>query len=191
MQHAPINNPARYRLQEFGMRDAPEVVREVGVNDFRMAAEQQLFHLDHRLLGVSPGTVGVLLWWKIGFEDRFQHQRRCCHADPIPHGRDAQRPEFAVGLRYEHSSDGVRSVSLLPERKRQFAEPPLHPIRLDVREVLSVHPRRALVGAALGIGVRQDVLAADLVVQGVEAIPGFCLRFRVQRLLQFLNRFRS
>ena len=93
MQHAPINNPARYRLQEFGMRDAPEVVREVGVNDFRVAAEQQLFHLDHRLLGVSPGTVGVLLWWKVGFEDRFQHQHRCCHADPIPHGRDAQRPE--------------------------------------------------------------------------------------------------
>ena len=68
------------------MRDAPEVVREVGVNDFRVAAEQQPIHLDHRLLGVSPGTVGVLLWWKIGFEDRFQHQRRCCHADPIPHG---------------------------------------------------------------------------------------------------------
>ena len=59
MQHAPINDPARHRLQEFGMGDAPEVVREVGVHDFRMAAKQLLFHLDHRLLGVSPGTVGV------------------------------------------------------------------------------------------------------------------------------------
>jgi hypothetical protein len=49
----------------------------------------------------------------------------------------------------------------------------------------------ALVGAALGIGMRQDVFAADLVVQGVEAVLGFCLRFRVQRLLQFLNSFRS
>src|SRR5262249_8457136 len=48
------------------MGDAPEVVREVGVNDFRMASEHQLFHLDHRLLGVAPGTVVVLLWWKIG-----------------------------------------------------------------------------------------------------------------------------
>jgi hypothetical protein len=88
------------------MWNATEVVREVGVHDIRVATKQQLFHLDHRLLGVSPGTVGVLLWWKIGFKDRFQHQHRCCHADPIPHGRDAQRPEFAVGLRYEHSSDG-------------------------------------------------------------------------------------
>jgi hypothetical protein len=27
------------------------------------------------------------------------NKHRCCHADPIPQGRDAQRPEFAVGLR--------------------------------------------------------------------------------------------
>ena len=109
------------------MGDAPEVVREVGVDDFRVATEQERFHLDHRLLGVAPGAIGILLWWKVGFEDRFQHQHRCCHADPITQGRDAQRPEFAIGLRYEHSSDGFRSVSLLPERNRQFAKPPLHP----------------------------------------------------------------
>ena len=35
--------------------------------------------------------------------------------------------------------------------------------------------------------MRQNVLAADLVVEGVEAVAGFCLRFRVQRRLQFLN----
>jgi hypothetical protein len=29
--------------------------------------------------------------------------------------------------------------------------------------------------------VGQDILTADLVVQGIEAIAGFCLRFRVQR----------
>src|ERR1700693_1206232 len=132
------------------MGDASEVVREVGVNDFRVATKQLRFHLDHRLLGVAPGTVSVLLWWKVGFKDRFQHQHRCCHADPIPQGRDAQWPEFAVGLRDEHSSDGVRSVSLVPERKRQFAKPPLDAILLNVREVLTVYPRCALVGAALG-----------------------------------------
>jgi hypothetical protein len=79
----------------------------------------------------------------------------------------------------------------LPESKRQFAEPPLHPVRVDIREVLTVHTRCTLVGAALGIGMRQDILTADLVVQGVEAIPGFCLRFHVQRRLQLLNTLRS
>src|SRR6516225_2854536 len=39
------------------------------------------------------------------------------------------------------------------------------------------------------IGMGQDVVAADLVVEGVEAIAGFCLRFRVQRLLQFRTLF--
>src|SRR5229473_6606545 len=65
------------------MGDASEVVREVGVNDFRVATEQQLFYLDHRLLGIAPRTVRVLFGWKVGFEDRFQHQHRCRHADPI------------------------------------------------------------------------------------------------------------
>src|SRR6476660_6218837 len=154
-----------------------------------MPTEQQLFHLDHRLLGISPRTVRVLFGWEVGFEDRLQHQHRCCHADPIPHGRDAQRPELAVGLRDEHSSDRIRLVALLPERKRQFAKPSLDAIRLNVREVLTVYPRRALVGTALGKRMGQNVLAADLVVQRVEAIAGFCLRFRVQRLLQFLKSF--
>ena len=88
------------------MWNAPEVVREVGVNDFRMASEHQPSHLDHCLLGVAPRTVGILLWWKVGFKDRFQHQHCCRHADPIAQGRDAQRPELAIGLRYEHSSMG-------------------------------------------------------------------------------------
>ena len=68
------------------MGNAPEVVRKVGVHNFRMAAKQQLLHLDHRLLGVSPATVGVEFRWKVGFEDRLQHQHRCRHADPIPQG---------------------------------------------------------------------------------------------------------
>ena len=179
MQHTRVHDAPRERQHQFGVWNGPEVVGEVGVYDVRVASEQRLFHLDHRLLGVAARPVGVLLGWKVGFEDRLQHQHRCCHADPIPQGRDAQRPEFAVGFRYEHSSDRIRSVLLVPERKRQFAEPPLHAVRLDIREVLTVHARCALVGAALGPGMGQDVLAADLVVQRVEAVAGFGLRFRV------------
>jgi len=100
---------------------------------------------------------------------------------------------FAVVLAFGMNTllMGVRSVLLVPERKRQFAEPPPHAVRFDIREVLAVHTRCALVGAALGPGVRQDVLAADLVVQRVQAIAGFSLRFRVQRHLPFLNTLRS
>jgi hypothetical protein len=65
-----------------------------------------------------------------------------------------------------------------PTVSRPFVQR-LRAIRLDVREVLTVNPRCALVGAALSIGMRQNILAADLVVQDVEAIAGFCLRFCV------------
>ncbi len=122
------------------MRNAPEVVREVGDHDFRMATKQQLLHLYSGLLGVAPSAVGVMFGWKVGFKDRFQNQRCRRHADPIPHARDAQRPEFAVGLRYIHSSDWLWPISLLPERKRQFSQPSLGPIRLDVRKILPSMP---------------------------------------------------
>src|SRR5271169_5938917 len=88
-------------------------------------------------------------------------------------------PITMSALNAEHASDRLRPVCLLPECKRQFGQPPLDPIRFDVRKVLAVYSRCALVGAALGIGMRQNVLAADLVVQGVEPITGFRLRFRV------------
>src|ERR1700734_3853577 len=47
--------------------ECSEIAREVGVHHFRVAAKQQLFHLDHRLLGVSSRTVGVEFRWKAGF----------------------------------------------------------------------------------------------------------------------------
>src|SRR5271168_4478969 len=70
----PINDPTRHRLQEVGVGNAPEVVREVGVHDFRMATEQQLLHLYGGLLSVAPSAVGVEFRWKVGFDDRLQYQ---------------------------------------------------------------------------------------------------------------------
>ena len=49
MKHAPIDDATRNRLEQVGMGNAPEVVREVGVHHFPMAAKHQLLHLDHRL----------------------------------------------------------------------------------------------------------------------------------------------
>ena len=90
-----------------------------------------------------------------------------------------QWPELAVGLGYPHSSDRLRSIRLLSERKRSFPQPPLHPVRVDIRKVLAVYARCTLVRTALGIGMCQDIFAIYLVVQGVEAEARFCLRFRV------------
>ena len=48
------------------MWNAPEVVRKVGVHDFRMATEQPLLHLYGGLLGIAPSAVGVDFRWKVG-----------------------------------------------------------------------------------------------------------------------------
>lgn len=55
-------------------------------------------------------------------------------------------------------SDRLRSIHL-SNGKRQFRQPPLDAVRLDIREVLTVYPRCALIGAALGIGMSQNVVA--------------------------------
>jgi hypothetical protein len=78
-----------------------------------------------------------------------------------------------------HSSLDNRHSSLDRGQEFERRQPPLDPIRFDVREVLAIDPRRAPIGAALGVGMRQNVVAADLVVQGLEAIAGLCLSFRV------------
>jgi hypothetical protein len=54
-------------------------------------------------------------------------------------------------------------------------------------QVLISSHRELLSSKAMVVLYQED---ADLVVQGIEAIAG-CLRFRVQRRLQFLNTFRS
>ena len=53
------------------MRNAPEVIREVGVHDVRMATEQQFLHLYGSLLGVAPSAVGIDFRWKVGFANNL------------------------------------------------------------------------------------------------------------------------
>ena len=48
----------------------------------------------------------VQFWWKVGFEDRFQHQH-CCSCQPDPARSGCPAPCVPVGLRYENSSDGA------------------------------------------------------------------------------------
>ncbi len=40
MQHAPVHDASRERQHQFGVWNGPEVVREVGVYDVRVATEQ-------------------------------------------------------------------------------------------------------------------------------------------------------
>src|SRR5437879_3616783 len=108
------------------MRNAPEVVREVGVHDLRMAVKQRRFHHDHRLLGISPWTVAHCSGGRSASKIGSSTSIAAVMQTPIPQGRNAQRSsQFSFGILM-----GSGSESLLPERKRQFAKSSMHPYPL-------------------------------------------------------------
>jgi hypothetical protein len=77
-----------------------------------------------------------------------------------------------AGLRDQHPSNALWTIRLTSEFFRQFTQPTLYPVFLDLREILAVHTGCAAVGFAAPVGKQQDVLAVHLVMQGVEAIRG-------------------
>jgi hypothetical protein len=103
---------------------------------------------------------------------------------------DPQWPLLAIRFRDVNTTHGLRLVRLAPQVVRQFVQPLLHAVRLDVRERLAVDPRRTTVGTAAVEGEFQDVATVHLVVQQVGAVAGRSLRFGMQRLLEFPNLFR-
>ena len=85
----------------------------------------------------------------------------------------------AVRLRYPGPLDRIRFVGFRPQPVRQFPEPAALLVRLDVLEPLAVYPRRTLVGLAASVGKFQHIGPIHLVVQKMEPIPGFFLRFGI------------
>jgi hypothetical protein len=65
------------------MRNASKVVRKIGIDDVRSASKQPLFHVNNCLLGIAARTVSILFIREIRFENRFQYQHRCGHANSI------------------------------------------------------------------------------------------------------------
>jgi len=118
-------------------------------------------------------------------EERDQHHGHLRHA--VPDRTDPQWASLAIRFGDEHASHRLGAVRLGFQVRRQFVQPPVQPVRLDVLERLAVDPRRAVVGTTAGVGPPQHVPSVHLVEQRVEPIAGRPLRFGVQRLLEFLN----
>ena len=180
MQQVPVRDPARHRFQKFGVRDRPEVVREVRVNDPRVPLIDQAVDSANRRVSAQVRSVAVQLRRHVDLEDGFQHHRRGRHHHAVRYPRNPERTKLlAVRLRNPHPSDCLGSIRLPVQFVRQFTKPAVFPIRFDVRKVLPVHARCALVGLAPIVGVPQHVLAIQLVVQKVEPIAPRTLRFRL------------
>src|SRR5437870_9275741 len=64
---------------------------------------------------------------------------------------------LAFGMNTLLMGSGRYVSSLSASASSPSHRPPLHAVRLDIREVLTVHTRRALVGAALDPGMGQNI----------------------------------
>src|SRR5580692_1861019 len=188
MQHGSVDHPTSYRLKKLGMRNTIEVTAEVCVNNFLMASVDQLVDTFDGVQRAAVSPIGVLFRLQIGLEDRFENQN-CRHFRcPIPDGGHSQRPLLLpVRLRYVHPPYGQWLISSTLQLLRQFVQPSLNSVRLDVLEPLTVHSCCSTIGVTAFIGINQNVPPIHLVVQSIETKAGRFLRFRVQRRLQLLN----
>jgi hypothetical protein len=170
LMRAPRWESTGHRLHQFGVWNAVAVAAQVRVHHRHMPTGQQRMDAPYGLQRTAVGAGGVLLRLQIGREHRSEHQQcRRLHDTNFDRG-DGQRSQLPVRLGNIHPPNGRRSRRAALEFPRQFTQPPLPPVRLDVLEPLPVYTRRTPVDAAAVVGQGQNDLAVHLVIQGVEPV---------------------
>src|SRR5215813_8682903 len=129
----------------------------------------------------ASGTVAVRIVLEVGLEDRFQHDLGGRLNHPIANGWNAERTlAFAIRFWDHHTPHRIGPIRLRDQFLAQACQPPFQAPLLDLRESYSVNARSTRIGAGRPVGVVQNVLAADLVVEHVEAESRLRLRLAIQ-----------
>ena len=177
-EQAPVAHAPGHALHQLGVGDLTEIVREIAIYHFVVAPVEEPVDVSDRIQGASFRPVTVLLGFQVGLKDRPQYKHGRCLRHPVPHGWYTQRPELAgLFLRDQDLAHRLRRIGPFPQIPRQFPEPSLHTVRLDVTEALPVDPGLAAVAASQSPGLPEKVLPPHLVAQGMKAPSGFFLRF--------------
>src|SRR5215831_4085075 len=117
-----------------------------------MSGVQQLVDPPDGIQGAAVFTIGILLRLEIHIEDRLQHQHGCCLRDSISHCRYAQRPLLPIRLGDIYSPYRKRLIGSTSQLFRQFVQPTLPAVFLDVLESLLIHSRGAAIEFAAHVG---------------------------------------
>src|ERR1035441_7068974 len=114
------------------MRNAIEVAAYIRVNDLSMTSVNQLVDVPYGIQCTAVSPIGILFRLQVGLENRFEYQHRRRLRNPIADGRYSQRPLLPVRLGYVYSPHRFRLVASTFQRLRQFVQPSLRPVRLNV-----------------------------------------------------------
>src|SRR5215475_1473966 len=124
------------------------------------------------------GTVAVRIVLKVGLEDRFQNELGCGLNHPVTDGWNAERTlAFTIRFWDHHPPHWIRPVRLRNQFLTQACQPRFHALLLNLLKAHPVHTGCTRIGAGESIRVTQNVFAANLVVEHVEAESR--LRFRL------------
>src|SRR5262245_52773421 len=108
--------------------------------------------LPHGVQGTVVRPVGVLLRRQVGLEDRLRDQYHGHLRYAVPDRTDPQWTLFAIAFRDENASYGMRSIRSLSQFGRQFVQPAVAAVRLNVLEGLAIDSRCPAVGTAAQVG---------------------------------------
>src|SRR5215471_16388668 len=131
------------------------------------------------------GTVAVSRILEVGFEDGFQHDlgRGLDHA--ITKGWDTERAlASAIWLWDYHAPYRIGPVRLRNQFLAQARQPCLQAFLLDLRKRYLIHTWRSRIGAGEPVGMQQDVVPANLVVEHIETEGGLRLRLAIELSLK-------
>src|SRR6266851_5713920 len=130
----------------------------------------------------GPITVGIVL--EVSLEDGFDHDLGGSLNHTITNGRNAERTLATIRFGDHHPPHRIRSICLRDQFRAQARQPCFQALLLDASKRHPIHTRRTRIDAGEPIGVDQDVLATDLVVEQIEAEGRLRLRFAVELSLK-------
>ena len=157
------------------MVDLPEEVPDVGLKDKLPPPRERHPDRFQGIGGRPPRTEPEAAGQEVSLEHRLEDELDCLLAHPVAHGRDAQRPLPAVGLGDLHPTHKRRPVDPRSEVTGKLAEHPLDPVALHRLQGHTIDPGGATIRSHPPPRLHQDVIPADLVIQGVESRPSDCL----------------
>src|SRR6516162_472925 len=137
-------------------------------------------HILDRIRRPASGTISVRIALKVGLEDRFQHNLGGSLNHTITDRRNAERTLASPMLWDHHPPHRIGPVRLQDQFLAQACQPPLQALLLDLSEGHSVHARSTRISAGHPVGMEQNVLSTDLVVEHVEAEGGLRLRLAIE-----------
>ena len=129
----------------------------------------------------ASGTIAIRIVLEVGLEDRLQHELGGGLDHPIPDGRNAERSLASIRLSGSSPAAPDRAgTSSRPSSSRRPASHASRPYSSICGKAHPVHTRSTRIGAGQPIGVAQNVLTADLVVEHVEAEGRLRLRLAIE-----------